>query len=81
MLQNLKRIDENADELIDPSFLLDKQIIITKNSKDINNIKIENYSWWNNFDSLEFNSILEEMRKTQKEYLQALDLEKKTPLI
>jgi hypothetical protein len=77
MLQNLKRIEENEKEIIDPSYLLDNKIIITKNSKDVDNINIENYSWWKNFDSLEFNPIIEEIRKTHEEYIRTLNLEKK----
>ena len=80
MLQNLKRIEENEKEIIDPSYLLDTKIIITKNLKELENIKIERYSWWNNFDSLEFNPILEEIRKTQEEFIRTLDLENKLPI-
>jgi hypothetical protein len=81
MLQNLKRIEEDEKSIIDPSYLLDRKIIITKNSKEINNINIENYSWWKNFDSIEFSPILEEIRKTQEEYIRTLDLENKLPYI
>lgn len=79
MLQNLKGIEENDKEIIDPSYLLDRKIIITKNSKELDNIKMESFSWWKNFDSLEFNSILEEIRNTQEEFIRTLDLENKLP--
>ena len=80
MLQNLKRIEENEKEIIDPSYLLDRKIILTKNSKEVENIKIENYSWFKNYDSLEFNPVLEEIRKNQEEFIRTLDTEKRFPL-
>lgn len=77
MLQDLKRIEENDTDLLDPSYLLDRNIIITKNSKDLEESNIENYSWWNNFDSLKFEPIINSIRKTHEEYVRTLDLEKR----
>jgi len=76
MLQNLKRIEEKESELLDPSFLLDKKIIITKRQQDSVNLNIDNFSWWNSFDSLDFKPIIESIRKTNEDYIQTLDLEK-----
>jgi hypothetical protein len=72
MLQNIKRLENEGKELIDPSFLLDKDIIITKNSKEMENFNMESYTWWNNFDNIKFEPFLESIKKIQGEYIRSL---------
>ncbi|MFX1344826.1 MAG: hypothetical protein ACFFAI_06940 [Promethearchaeota archaeon] len=72
MLQNMKRIEEGVKDLIDPSFLLDKGVILAKNTKELENINMENYSWWNNFDNIKFEPFLESIKKIQKEFIRTL---------
>jgi len=76
MLQNIKRIEEGDKDLIDPSFLLDNGVIITQNSKDLEKINMGCYSWWNGFDTINFNPILESIRKTHEQFILTLDIEK-----
>jgi len=76
MLQNIKRLEEGDKDLIDPSFLLDNGVIITQNSKDLEKINIESYSWWNSFDTINFIPILESIRKTHEQFILTLDIEK-----
>jgi hypothetical protein len=72
MLQNMKRLENGGDDLLDPSFLLDKGVIITKNTKDLENINMESYSWWNNFDNIKFEPFLESIKAIQGEYIRSL---------
>ena len=75
MLQNIKRLDKGDKDLIDPSFLLDNKIIITQNSKDLEKINIESYSWRNSFDTINFKPILESIRITQEQFIHTFDFE------
>ena len=75
MLQNIKRLDKGDKDLIDPSFLLDNKIIITQNSKDLEKINIESYSWWNSFDTINLKPILESIRITQEQFIHTFDFE------
>jgi len=68
MLQNLQRIEENDEELIDPSFLLDNKAIIIQNSKELESTNIDKYSWWNSFEDLEFKPIIESIRKNNASF-------------
>lgn len=75
MLQNTKRLEEGDKDLIDPSFLLDNGIIIAQNSKDLEKINNESYSWWNSFDTINFKPILESIRTTQEQFFRTLNIE------
>ncbi len=68
MLLNLKKLDEGDDNILDPSFLLDKNIISLQNSKELENIKTEEFSWFNTFEKLNFESIIEEIKTTILEF-------------
>ena len=57
MLQNLKRLDDNPDELLNPSYLLEQKIIILHESKDENNEYLHNFSWWSDFNNINIKSI------------------------
>ncbi|MFX0081856.1 MAG: hypothetical protein ACFE94_08895 [Candidatus Hodarchaeota archaeon] len=76
MLQNKKRLEEDKKDIIDPSFLLDKGIIATKNSKDLEEMNMDDFSWWKSFDTINFTPILESIRKTQREFLLTFEFEK-----
>jgi len=68
MLQNLKRLEENDIEILDPSLLFARNIIFTQKSKDLENIKIQDYSWWKNFDNIDLNSIISSILEAHKEF-------------
>ena len=72
MLQNKKRLENGGNDLIDPSFLLESGVIITKNAEDLETINMENYSWWNNFDNIKFEAFLESIKKIQGDYIRSL---------
>ena len=75
MLQNLKKLKENNAELLDPSFLFERNIIFTRKSKDLENISMQDYSWLNSFQNIDLNSIIKSILKTHKEYLSILGIE------
>jgi len=68
MLQNLKNLDEGDDNILDPTFLLEKNIIILLNSKELENIKTEEFSWFNTFEELNLKSIVESIKTTLLEF-------------
>ena len=68
MLQNLKILDKGDGNILDPSFLLDKNIITLQNSKEIENIQNEEFSWFNTFEELNFESIIESIKTTILEF-------------
>jgi hypothetical protein len=50
MLQNLKRLNDGDQNILDPSFLLDQNIISLQNSEQLENLNIQNYSWLKSFE-------------------------------
>ncbi|MFX1324773.1 MAG: hypothetical protein ACFE8N_07445, partial [Promethearchaeota archaeon] len=73
MLQNAKRIRDKPEELLDPTFVLDNQIIMTEKTEDLDNIDMNRFSWWNSFDTIELNPMFETIRKTHMEFLATSD--------
>ncbi|MFX1311648.1 MAG: hypothetical protein ACFFHD_03410 [Promethearchaeota archaeon] len=71
MLQNLKRLKDGDNDLLDPSFLFENNIIIVKNSKELEDINIQKYSWWNNFDDLELERPIKTIDTTLREFFLA----------
>ncbi len=76
MLQNLQKLENNHTEILDPSLLFEKNIIFTKKSKDLENIKMQDYSWWNTFDNIDLNSIFRSIIKIHEEFVLSLGIEK-----
>jgi len=76
MLQNLKRLEENKTELLDPSFLFERNIIFTQKSKDLENIRMQDYSWFNSFNNIDLNSITRSIIKTHEDFISHLGIEK-----
>ncbi len=71
MLQNLKSLEDGDDSLLDPSFLFEKNIIIVENPKELEETNIQKYSWWNNFDDLELESVIKTIETTLTEFFLA----------
>jgi len=71
MLQNLKRLEDGDDSLLDPSFLFENNIIIVENPKEQEHTKIQKYSWWNNFDDLELEPVIKTIETTLTEFILA----------
>ena len=61
MLQNLKRLEKNKDQILNPASLIKKNIILIIDSKDFDDeFKINNL-WMNNFKEIDTDFILNEM--------------------
>jgi len=69
MLQNLKRLEENNDNLLDPSFLLDNNIILLSKPKESEDFK---FSWWHNFKNIDLDSILSSIKANLEDYMLSL---------
>jgi len=68
MLQNLADLEEGAEDLLNPSFLIDQNVISIQESKDLEKSDTKIYSWWSNFDDISLESIFEAIKTTYKEY-------------
>ena len=68
MLQNLADLEEGAEDILNPSFLIDQNVISIQESKDLEKSDTKIYSWWSNFDNIRVESIFEAMKTTYKEY-------------
>lgn len=68
MLLNLKILDEEDKEILDPSFLLDQNIIILKESKELEEIKTQDYSWFNTFEEINLEKMVQSIDATQLQF-------------
>lgn len=68
MLQNLADLEEGIEDLLDPSFLIDQNVISIQKSKDLEKSDTKIYSWWSYFDDISLESIFEAIKTTYKEY-------------
>jgi hypothetical protein len=75
MLQNLKRLEETNDKILDPSLLFEKNIIFTQKSGDLEKSDIGKYSWWRSFDQLDLDSIVKSIARINKEYILSLEVD------
>ncbi len=72
MLQNLKKLDDGDENLLDPSLLLDTNVIILQKSEDLENLKIQNYSWFSTFDAIDLESIIQSITTTKYQFFKSL---------
>jgi len=68
MLQNLKKLDDGEEDILDPSFLLDHNIVILSDSKDLDKINPQEYSWFNSFEDINLEPIVDSMKNIKLEY-------------
>ncbi len=64
MLQNLKTLENFEGNILDPSFLIDNNVIVLKKNKEFNSDQLNEYSWLTQFDDIDLNSILEPITPT-----------------
>ncbi len=69
MLLNVKKLEDGDNNILDPSFLIDENIIVLQESKDLENLKIQDYSWFNSFDDINFEQLIQSITTTIQEYL------------
>ena len=68
MLQNLWDLEEGVEDLLDPSFLIDQNVISIQESKDLEKSNAKIFSWWSNFEDIDLESIFQAIKTTYKEY-------------
>ena len=61
MLQNLKYLEENEKIVLDPSILIEENIITIIDSKDYNDDFKNKNSWWNDFNNIKPDLLFKEM--------------------
>ncbi len=71
MLQNLKKLDDGEENLLDPSLVLDTNVIILQKSEDLENLKIQNYSWFSTFDTINLESIVQSIATTKYQFFKS----------
>ncbi|MFW9972551.1 MAG: hypothetical protein ACFFDF_20360 [Candidatus Odinarchaeota archaeon] len=57
MLQNLKLLETNEVELLSPSYLLNKNVILIQKSEDLCEKELNKYSWLSNLSDINFGTI------------------------
>ena len=68
ILQNLKKLDEGDDNILDPTFMLDKKIITLQKSKEFDNINLQEFSWFKPFEELNFESTIKSIKTILLEF-------------
>lgn len=66
MLQNLRILEMNEIELLDPSVLLKKQVILLLNSEEPDNINLSKYSWLTDLSEVDIGVILNSIIQSLK---------------
>jgi len=76
MLQNLKKLEDSNNVVLDPSFLFERNIIFIQKSADLETIRMQDYSWWKDFDNIDLDSIIRSILKVQQEFFSLIGIEK-----
>jgi len=71
MLLNVQKLEDGEENILDPSFLIDQNIIILQESKDLEKFKTQDYSWFNTYEEINLESIIQSIKTTIQEFLKA----------
>lgn len=72
MLQNLKKLEDGEVDILDPSFILDKNVIILQKSEELESLKIQKHSWFSTFDTINLESIVQSITTTNHQFFKSL---------
>lgn len=72
MLQNLKKLEDGEEDILDPSFLFDRNVIILQKSEDLENLRTQKYSWLSTFDMINLESIVQSITTTKQDFYKTL---------
>ncbi len=72
MLQNLKKLEDGDENLLDPSYLLDKKIITIQKPKDLESASPQDLTWINSFDGIKLEPTIQLIRTTLKEHFTSM---------
>jgi len=64
MLQNLKKLKESEVEILNPSYLIDQEIILLLETDKFQSNEISKYSWLREFNEINLDSILKSIEPT-----------------
>jgi hypothetical protein len=76
MLQNLNRLKDPANKLLDPSLLFEKNIIFTHPTKELEQVNMEKYTWRDSFENIDLDSIIKSIQKNHQEFVLSLGIDK-----
>ena len=72
MLQNLKKLEDGEVNLLDPSYLLDKNIITINNPKDLEITTPQDLTWMNSYDGINLKPTIQLIRTILKEHFSSM---------
>jgi hypothetical protein len=75
MLQNLKKLDDGEDDILDPAFLLENHIIIFSKSKTLDESELQKYSWLDSFEGFDFALVIDSMKNIKANYYKSIQTE------
>lgn len=75
MLHNLKRLENGDNDILDPSLLFEKNIIITYQSKDFEKINKDKFTWWSSFENIDLDLIVRTILKIEEDFASSFELE------
>jgi hypothetical protein len=64
MLQNIEKLVEGGVEILDPSYLIDQEIILLIETNKVNSNDLSKYSWLREFNEFNLDSILKSIEPT-----------------
>ena len=68
MLQNLKKLKDGEEEILDPSLLLDQNVIIVQESKEFKDLNTDDFSWMKSFANINLESSILLIKSTLQQY-------------
>ena len=72
MLQNLKQLEDGDVNLLDPSFLIDKNIIIVQKLEELESANPHDLSWMISFDGINLKPTIQSIRTTLTEHFSSM---------
>jgi hypothetical protein len=75
MLQNLLKLEDGDQDILDPSFLIDNKIIILSTSEELENVKLQGFSWLISFEAIDLEPFVESIKNIKLEYYKSVQQE------
>ncbi len=76
MLQNLKTLEDGEEEILDPSLLVDQNVIIVRESKEFKALNTDDFSWMKSFANINFESSILLIKSTLQQYYSTIKLDR-----
>lgn len=75
MLQNLNTLEDGEVGILDPSLLVDQNVIIVRESKEFKVLNTDDFSWMKSFTNINFESSILLIKSTLQQYYSTLKLD------